>query len=525
MSILDTIEPSAAAQREPEIPLAIRTAATERAKQVYYEARARGVADGPAQDQARAAAVAFTSSAMEAMVRDDSTHGRTSQPVVEADRARAIADVQLLGAKGLALAPTLYTIGSRVVSDGVDRARELRAEFDRLPSTVDGCAQIVQRVTSERRADEATTLGGIQWHDDGTITIQGGPTDGPVRMASGATMTGRFGGSGSRVALSDRALSGIVSRIGCGGHRYLAECEAPLRAHNIREQIADRARGSEPLVLRTRNQNGQRVAFSAVSESYQPFDADKTAAAIALALPETRAAIKYDGDRLTCDALSHSTVQPERYVTGEVFRVGVRVSTDDTGSGAIKIDAVAFQNACLNLIIINVGALPVARIRHVGDERKLARAVAEGLRDARSAVAPFLARWNAACSEDLRARAESIATKTLPVGASDLMRGIFAGLLDGGLSLPGRPREATINDLVSAWERDHSSATATIATSRAAVVNAITRAAHEISFEDPFSSAELERTAAELLWPSRGRKDPAPLVYLDPELLGKRGDA
>lgn len=428
-------------------------------------------------------------------------------PVVLTATERRSNDVALLTAQGFAMRETTHAagIGVSAYDDANTRKIKLaREQFDRMPGTVEACAAIVAAVEAEARGDRETTLGAIEWQADGLAKIDG-----------------------DTVALTERALSGVVTRIGCGGHAYLASaCSPALRSANLAAQIGQRNVHDAPIVLRERTGKSGRIAYASVSKGYAAYDADKIAQAVAMALPDTRASIVYDGERVKIEALSHTTVSPDQMISGETFRVGVRVSSDDTGGGSIKIDGIAFQAVCRNMSIINVAAVPFARVRHVGSVAQLAEQVRNGLADARHAIAPFLARWNAACSEELRERAQSVATKTLPRSDADFIRGVFANLIDTKqVTLPGYRGEAALSKLADAWTADVSSATSQTRTSRAAIVNAITRAAHEIELSDAFDSDEIERSACSLLWLAKGRNQAPALDYLDPELMGKRGDA
>jgi len=258
----------------------------------------------------------------------------------------------------------------------------------------------------------------------------------------------------------------------------------------------------------TLTKGASHEVFAAVTESYTAFDGDKVAEAMRRALDgiEARGTTRYDGERSSFDAFIHTTVQPERFVAGEVFRVGISLTTSDVGGGSIVVRSVAYQNLCRNLIIIDVAALPIATIRHVGNGDALARKFRDALTKAKNSIAPFMVAWNAACQEKL-AIVDGSEKKTIA--------GVFAGLIDDGFRLPGYQVKETIDRLVRAWEADESSATIGGRVSRAAVVNAITRAAHELTFDDPWAVDSLQESASRLLWNRPGGSKPS-LAWIDP---------
>ena len=62
---------------------------------------------------------------------------------------------------------------------------------------------------------------------------------------------------------------------------------------------------------------------------------------------------------------SHSNIQPQNCVAGEIFKAGVSITTADDGTGAIRIAAQLWRNLCRNLIIVDRSEQTMA-VRHVG---------------------------------------------------------------------------------------------------------------------------------------------------------------
>ena len=288
---------------------------------------------------------------------------------------------------------------------------------------------------------------------------------------------------------------------------------------------------------------GEEV-FSVVSPGYAAFDVDRIADALRLSLDarsgeavnltidgrpvgadtlrNAKGTITYDGERARFEVLFHSDVRPTHYVAGEFFRAGVVVTTDDTGGGSIVVRSVVWQNLCLNLIIIDECSIPVARLVHAGDVRKLARkfrgAIAEGLGN----ISTFIKRWGYACEENLAEGARALAPEgtTIPARPAEQVAGIFRGLIESErfTAYPGRSTDKIVDALVACWEKDDSGATMLHGgVTRAAVANAITRFAHEVLptlTDDPWMADEAQREAGALLWGVRKGQSPAPLAWL-----------
>ena len=252
-----------------------------------------------------------------------------------------------------------------------------------------------------------------------------------------------------------------------------------------------------PKYAKPHDARAPREVFAVVSPSYTAFDVDKIARAIALAMPaEAKAEITYDGQRASFDIRFHSKVKPEHYVAGEFFRGGIRVRTDDTGGGAVQVSSTVWQNLCLNLIVIDEQTQGLARIRHVGSVAELARRLGEALKKAKSTLAHFLKAWDYAIEDKLTpATLDHDDDVEVPVRIEDALPGIFNGLAEREL-VPLKHRAAAIPQLMRMYEKDTSAAAGP---TRAAIVNAITRYAHEVN-DDPWHEDELERAAGQLLY-------------------------
>lgn len=482
------------------------------ARKVYFGALAEG--DGP--DGARVRALDAV---------ENATIGETLDPGPMPGSGR--------DEHGFALPP-------EVVVDGVRRGRFGGAgkgktveravrEFERKPLAIDAFRRLEATIAAEDRQDLTVRQHNVGMDDDGSIVD--------------ATMVGRATHHG--LSIEGDAFAQLVSRLGYGGAKYLAEkCPPALRAHNVNAQAtliggrelqaAAAAPKDEPheparVVLRTRRAEEGRSIFAAVSPGYGAFDADMVARALREATPDgARGGTTYDGRRSRFEVWFQTEKSPRHMAAGETFRAGVVVTSSDDAGGAIRGQSVAWQSACTNLCIISVQALDAFAIRHVGNVFELARKFKGGFAKALQSLETFLRAWDYATEDDLRTGARSASEGPIPDGAEDLMRGVFRGLVVGArpaVKLPGRRKiEDVVDGLITCWRADESSARAVHATSRASAVNAITRYAHEYLDElDPWAQDEVVQQASGLLWGRRGvpgdatASAPKPLAFVEAE--------
>lgn len=160
------------------------------------------------------------------------------------------------------------------------------------------------------------------------------------------------------------------------------------------------------MVLRTRlDGGGRRAVFAAVSERYAACDVNLLADACGKAAlqsgGEIRADVFYDRRKCSISLLAHSDVKPETCGVGETFQVGVRLQTDDTGKGGIRVAVLAFRNRCRNYYIIDEAVIRLASLRHIGDPTRLAAEVADRLGVAFAKISHFTRAWDAGANKRL----------------------------------------------------------------------------------------------------------------------------
>lgn len=426
--------------------------------------------------------------------------------------ARSQKDLETAILAGFAPAQPLYTRGTRVVAAGVANGHRSREQYEALPLLRDACGDLIDRIAKEKRQNLPVPVRGVEMADTGELLL-----------------------CGERYHLTPAALTQLCTRIGFGGGDYLARCPTDLRATNVNEWIGRKVHGQLPphvaarvvspdknVVFRTRENLalGKREIFAVVSVGYTSFDVDRMAEVIGQQLPsDARGEVTYDGLQARWNVLYQTTVQPENFVAGEFFRAGLSLRTADDGTGSLRGSAILFQNLCLNLLIIDRAEKETLRAAHKGSLEKLIAAIHNGVQEGLDAIAPFLKAWGYATTRDVR---QDLAYDEELVGlpVSQVIPGIFNGIVERDLVRIGGQREEVVQRLVNAWEKDTSAARGP---TLGAVVNAFTRYAHEET-EDPWEQDAIQRQASELLrGPVRKGLEgkPAPLPYVPLVLPGR----
>jgi hypothetical protein len=438
-----------------------------------------------------------------------------SAPKVEPGRhdvigeARSTTDREAAVAAGFAPARPLYRAGTRVLDLGVENARAKRIAWEERPLVREYCQGFVQQVAREERRDLKVYGGKLRMDREGRLLVPG-----------------------ARVQVTREAIGPLVTRLGIGGGAYLRDsCWPSLRAMNVNQQCLalqtreTAARTQDPtyapmqLKLRTRNGAAGREMFAAVGPSYTAFDVDRIAQALALAAPnDVRGTVTYDGVKARFTVTWHSTVQPEHYVAGEFFQAGVIITTDDTGGGSIRIRAFVEQNLCLNLIILDTATQEIVSIRHVGSVEKLADRFREGFKDALQRIEFFRAEWGYAVERDELAAVRGSESDSIPLSVA--LPGLFNGLIEHDLVPISGSRKDAVKALVQAWNVDTSAARVgrpEDSISRASLVNAVTRYAHENEQPSPWHEDALEAAAGKLLAQGKNGfgKNAIPFVPID----------
>ncbi len=250
------------------------------------------------------------------------------------------------------------------------------------------------------------------------------------------------------------------------------------------------AESANEVTLRTRlnHASGKREIFSVVGPRYGEYDIDKIAAQIIAGVPgEAKADITYDGYRTRIDVLFHSDVQPERVVAGEIFKAGIMAKTADDGTGSIQIAAQVWRNLCLNLYIIDNAQDLVMRRSHRGS--MISDAVEVGIQEALKKVEYFADKWSQATVDKC---IEKFGHDT-----EECLRRLVANKV---VHVPGVKPALMLQRLREAFAKEPGD-------TPTAVVNAVTRVAHECVWPKWTDVEDLERLGGQLLFAEKWELD------------------
>jgi hypothetical protein len=382
--------------------------------------------------------------------------GQVSQVAVERIQRDEAAAVRA----GFAMRPPVYAPGTRVLPLGDDNLRLERVRVERMPQFADSAGQASAAVAAEQRIDATVDAATLRMMPDGFLSVP-------------------WQGARYRVGIEADAWSQFCERGGFGiGARYLADlCSTRLRSDAVNEHLAGR---TDRLVLRTRRaQDGAgRSVFATVTPKYTAVDTDVVLGSVVPLLADARTELRYDGTGAKATALW----MPDRVVdlaAGDVFKAGVRISTDDTGRGKIRISAVLFRNLCLNLIIIDEAEVETFASVHRGARERILAGVQTGITSALGKIDHFLTAWGKA-----RATPVSSVKETLARWVKDRV-----------LVVPGRSqddRDQAVEAMLRAWRKEPGNTLAD-------AVNAVTRAAHENPMWGVDWQEEIERQASRLI--------------------------
>ena len=377
------------------------------------------------------------------------------------DRDRAVADEALARESGFAPKDPVYAIGTPVNELGVANFKRSRQDFDKLPTVEQAMRRLGDKVRAEAREDWEVHTGDLKMDPTGKLAIAGTPVD-----------------------ISLEGFKRLASLVTPGGAAYLAACPPDKRADHFNHWLAQ---DGAVRVLRVRHvgkgKDRQPVIFSAVSTRYKPFDADQLADAVVKAAPpDAKCDVEYKDARVKASILWHTNVNPAQAVAGEFFKAGVVLRSADDGSHSVKIDAELWRNLCLNLIILDCARQSTMRKRHLIDEDEMSAALGIGFNKALEKVGGFAEKWDSARLDNI---IERYALQP------DV---IFDRLVRNRVvTVPGIKAEDLIERLNRAWLAEPGY-------SKADIVNAITRAAHESPWERYSATEELEEQAGQLLY-------------------------
>ncbi len=412
---------------------------------------------------------------------------------------RAMIDEASATESGFSVAPPLFAIGTKVNELGVENFAASRLEFEAKPDVSTACSKLIAQIQSEDRREAVVSTNELVILPNGLLT----------RKQSGSSV---YKGG---YHMSPKSFQQIMGHTNAsGGVSYLESCPAVLRAHNANYWLSA-VNSTKESKLRTRtvfnNQVHQKEVFAVTTPSYTSFDADKLGELVAKFVPgDAKCDIVYDGIKTRFTVLFHSDINPADAVAGEIFKAGIVIKTDDSGSGSIRVQSMVFRNLCLNLIVIDKAVQNIVRRKHIGDYSQIEAIISEGITRAYSTVAIFADRWGIANKESIMASTfdlEHNDTNSVRHGLSTelAMAGLMNGLVERELVPISRSRKDTISGLMDAWQEEP-------AMTRTGVVNAISRFAHEGKHKNPWVEDDYQESAGNILFSTK------PLPWLQVEV-------
>ncbi len=419
---------------------------------------------------------------------DNDTFGGENETVKEhdlkVDIARAEKQADWATSNGFAPPPTWFDVGTRLIEIGKDNLRTQRAEVAKLPDRDDGLDAIAGSVKDENRETHTRPIAHLRMGDDGTLSTLAGLR----AREAGKDVLGLYFEPRAFTQLVDRARSN-GSPVPKGAASYLRDCPLSMRVEHVNRWL-EQCNDDAMVQIRTRNGQGPRRAFAVVSPSYAEFDADAIAAMLKKVLPaDAKIDALRDGYRSRITALWHTDTDAERFSVGEFTKAGIVVKSADDGSGALHVDAILWRAICLNLTQVPATQRQMSR-RHIGSRnayagqntRRISQDLRYGVRAALSTIDPFLSAWKAAKNYTLASDAEGMVK-------------VFGKLAQSKrLHVTGvKPKEMT-DRLINSWARE------TPDYSKAAIVNAATRAAHEYTWPSPWAVDDLQEQAGQLVY-------------------------
>jgi len=388
------------------------------------------------------------------------THGDIDQ----AARTRAVAAAIVADKHGLVPSEaTFFSLGTR--GQWGDKAARKRAELhDRLIAP-ELLAAIDRTVKAEDRRGTVVALKELSYSDKDLL--------------------GRAGKPGVR--LTEHAFGQLLGRAGAPAYAggYLGQPEVPsaLRAPHVNHWLAGAHNGTDAIraqCLTKLLSDGERIGYGVVSEKYTRYDLDAVARDVIASVPNTsRGALVYNPEstRWRLDLSIGAEFEP---TVGDIHRVTLRVKGSDAGAGSIVVSLFAERVRCLNFSQIRLnGALD--RVRHVGD----VRARVKGLLDLKGAALTDFA--------DVYREANEEAIVAEALRSDGDAQTVFKALIKGGYVDAPQGADIAVERFFTAWleEPGHT---------RAAFVNAITRAAHTAAWSSPWVTEALEEQASSLLY-------------------------
>ena len=399
---------------------------------------------------------------------------------VDKDKAESIEErAKAIKAAGFALPDPWFAAGTRMMQVGVDTYKRTHREWSDRPLAVDAMRSTAQRIREERRTDFTVRIGDLRMDADGGLGRKGLRSS-PIESTAWRRIYKMLQGVG---VLPD-------------GVKLLATLDPATRAQIVNERLASLDPDKEVKIgLRRNASTGGWAVFRATSTRYPT---DGQADVLLDGLADTmdglgwRGSVVYDTGSTdvtfdACHMVDPVSLDP---AVGDVFRAGVKGSTNDAAGGRYILVPVAGRIVCINCTMMDAYAPGYSKLHRGTMEAALAASFAVVQKAV--TVLPVFA-------EDFRVLRDTpvmdlpwervVGTKAaheiedVPTALRAL---VTAGKVDHGTA-----RDALVQHLLTSFKAE--SGTGSVAD----VINAVTRAAHE-RLVDECQRDTLERQAGAL---------------------------
>ena len=231
--------------------------------------------------------------------------------------------------------------------------------------------------------------------------------------------------------------------------------------------------------LRTRKYRNRNEVFAAVSPRFQTFDANVACKEFAKHCHETgKGEIKYDGRKWKFTSTVMTDLEP---VVGEIFEARSFITGADDGSMPVIVGSEVVKVRCKNLTVLSSEITD--SVKH--SCRSMAERIENLMQKANARINDFAEGWKKASTESF-ADPEMIEQYGIDK--------LFKLLVDRKYVIAAGADDTTmVNRLMSAWATEPGY-------TKAAVLNAITKAAHVNTWQNPWTSEEISEQAGELLY-------------------------
>lgn len=410
--------------------------------------------------------------------------GKTGE-VLQASADRIAAQEAHMAKFGIKLPPPVYAPGSLTDAGTASEMFHIsHVEHSQKPLVTDTLKSIYDAVRAEQRMDMVINPATLRMTDDGRIFRENGR-----RNQDGTPVT---------LALEPNGLRQLCARMPDQFPRaadFLMALDAKDRAEAFNSQIRKADKDLE-LKTRTRFTGGtDRSVFAFVGKSYAAFDADRIAETLMTPFqqmqeeygdagaPRGAGLYRPDDSSLRIDSIWHADTIVDA-AAGDVFKVGLRFRSSDSGGGSIKANLVAWRNRCLNFIVIGKGDVEILRRTHRGSIDDVSVDLTAASERAREFVQGFAQDWGLL-------RKTNISKIKLWGEEYDSVPEALKAMVDLG-KIDGVTANAVATEaLLSAWTQEPGNTLADL-------INAVTRYAHTAKLGID-RQEKVERAAGELI--------------------------